>query len=138
MVDLNIPLWTIIYEKLFGGFDDIGDEDSEEEEDDEDEVENKTKQGYSKDDGFVVDDDEDEDEDDDDDDEDDDIEDDNDDEEEFDDGDDDDEEPVKARVQPKRAVKKNKKLENVFIAMHNVEEDAYLNCDSELSEEEYI
>jgi ABC-type dipeptide/oligopeptide/nickel transport system permease component len=25
-----------------------------------------------------------------------------------------------------------------FIAMHNVEEDAYLNCDSELSEEEYI
>lgn len=60
MADLNVPLWKVIYEKLFGGFEDIGSEDSEEEE--EEEVENKTKQGYSKDDGFVVDDEEEEEE----------------------------------------------------------------------------
>lgn len=132
MVDLNVPLWKIIYEKLFGGFEDIGDEDSEEEE--EEEPENKTKQGYSKDDGFVVDDEEDDDAG-----EDDDVEDDDDDVEEEDDDDveDDDDEPVKARVQPKRAAKKSKKIENVFVATHNIEED-YINCDSELSEEEYI
>ena len=140
MVDLNVPLWKIIYEKLFGGFEDIGDEDSEEDEAEE-EPENKTKQGYSKDDGFVVDDEEDDDAG-----EDDDVEDDDDDVEEEDDdveGDDDegddedDDEPVKARVQPKRAAKKSKKIENVFVATHNIEED-YINCDSELSEEEYI
>ena len=138
MVDLNVPLWKIIYEKLFGGFEDIGDEDSEEEE--EEEPENKTKQGYSKDDGFVVDDDvEDDDEVEDDDVEDDDeVEDDDDEVEDDDEGDDeDDDEPVKARVQPKRAAKKSKKIENVFVATHNIEED-YINCDSELSEEEYI
>lgn len=138
MVDLNVPLWKIIYEKLFGGFEDIGDEDSEEEEEEE-EPENKTKQGYSKDDGFVVDDDdEEEDEEEDDVEEDDDVEDDGDDvEDDEDDEGSDDDEPVKARVQPKRAAKKSKKIENVFVVTHNVEDD-YINCDSELSEEEYI
>jgi hypothetical protein len=32
--DLTINTWNIIYEALFGGFDDIGDEDSEEDEED--------------------------------------------------------------------------------------------------------
>jgi hypothetical protein len=139
IVDLNVPLWKVIYEKLFGGFEDIGDEDSEEDEAEE-EPENKTKQGYSKDDGFVVDDeDDDAGEDDDVEEEDDDVEEEDDDVEGDDDeGDDeDDDEPVKARVQPKRAAKKSKKIENVFVATHNIEED-YINCDSELSEEEYI
>lgn len=52
--------WETIYEFLFGGFEDIGDEDSEDdsEDDDEDELIPKTKDGYAKD-GFIVDDDED-------------------------------------------------------------------------------
>ena len=47
--------WNKIYEHLFGGFEDIGSEDSEDDEDDEDEDEviPKTKSGYAKD-GFVV------------------------------------------------------------------------------------
>ena len=48
--------WEKIYEHLFGGFEDIGSEDSsEDEEDSEDEDIPKTKTGYAKD-GFVVDD----------------------------------------------------------------------------------
>ncbi len=151
-VDLNILLWKVIYEKLFGGFEDIG-EDIGEDEDEEEEVKNKTKQGYSKDDGFVVDDDDDNEDDDEDDDEDVEVDvdecdndddecddDDDDDDDECDDDDDecDDDEEIKPRVQPKRAAKKNKKIENVFISMNNTIEDAYMNCDSELSEEEYI
>ena len=57
VVDLSVSTWKKIYEKLFGGFEDIGDED---EDDSEDELagipkEMKTKSGYLKD-GFVVDD----------------------------------------------------------------------------------
>jgi hypothetical protein len=51
--------WEKIYEHLFGGFEDLGSEDSDDESEDEDEDEliPKTKTGYAKD-GFVVDDDE--------------------------------------------------------------------------------
>ena len=57
IINLDALLWTKIYEKLFGGFEDIGNED--EEEYSEDELENvdkklKTKHGYLKD-GFVID-----------------------------------------------------------------------------------
>jgi hypothetical protein len=74
LADLSIPLWDKIYEKLFGGFENLNDT-AIEDENEEDELvnvkaEKKTKQGYLKD-GFVVDDksddDDDEDEDDDDD-----------------------------------------------------------------------
>ena len=51
--------WNRIYDHLYGGFEDIGDEDSEES-DDEDEGLPKTKSGYVKDD-FIVDDDDDDD-----------------------------------------------------------------------------
>lgn len=56
--DLSIPLWKQIYEKLFGGFEDLSTTAAEDEEE-EDELANvpkekKTKQGYLKD-GFVVD-----------------------------------------------------------------------------------
>jgi hypothetical protein len=47
--------WDKIYDHLYGGFEDLGEEDSEEEESDDDDVV-KTKTGYAKD-GFVVDDD---------------------------------------------------------------------------------
>ena len=57
-VDLSVPLWAKIYEKLFGGFEDLAVAAIEDEEE-EDELANvpkekKTKQGYLKD-GFVVD-----------------------------------------------------------------------------------
>ena len=57
-IDLTIPLWTKIYEKLFGGFEDLASTALEDEEE-EDELakiskEKKTKHGYLKD-GFVVD-----------------------------------------------------------------------------------
>ena len=57
-VDLTIPLWDKIYEKLFGGFEDLS-ATAKEDEEEEDELQNvpsekKTKDGYLKD-GFVVD-----------------------------------------------------------------------------------
>jgi hypothetical protein len=58
--DLTLEEWEKIYEKLFGGFEDL---DNEEETSSEEEIpeEFKTKEGYSKEDGFIVDDDEEED-----------------------------------------------------------------------------
>lgn len=57
-VSLTVPLWSKIYEKLFGGFEDLGDEEEEEEEEDELEAvpkDKKTKKGGYLKDGFVVD-----------------------------------------------------------------------------------
>ena len=62
VVDLTIEEWEKYYEKLFGGFIDLGEEDSYSEEEEIPEK-YKTKEGYSKEDGFIVDDDEEEDED---------------------------------------------------------------------------
>lgn len=79
IVDLEEEDWEEIYEFLFGGFEDLGSEDSDDDEEDidtEDELEaiqkttgavvKQTKQGYAKD-GFIVDDDEEDDTEDDDD-----------------------------------------------------------------------
>jgi len=63
---LKEAIWDQIYESLFGGFEDVGDDDSESSEDDIDPCVPRTKDGYIKD-GFIVDDDEDDDDDDDDD-----------------------------------------------------------------------
>ena len=43
--------------------------------------------------------------------------------------------PPKKRVQPKRTAKKTA-IQNVFMNMQQQEE--YMNCESELSEEEYV
>ena len=56
--NLSLPIWNKIYEKLFGGFEDLTTT-AKEDEEEEDELDNipkekKTKQGYLKD-GFVVD-----------------------------------------------------------------------------------
>ena len=60
--DISVKEWNKIYDHLYGGFDDLCDDDEEESEDeDEDEDLPKTKSGYVKDD-FIVDDDECEDE----------------------------------------------------------------------------
>ena len=58
LTNLSIPIWNKIYEKLFGGFEDLA-ATAKEDEEEEDELENvpkekKTKSGYLKD-GFVVD-----------------------------------------------------------------------------------
>lgn len=57
LVDLNVEEWEKYYEKLYGGFEELGEDDSysSEEEVDPDML---TKEGYSKEDGFIVDDDE--------------------------------------------------------------------------------
>tara|TARA_B100000035_G_scaffold114291_1_gene96884 strand:- start:3163 stop:3849 length:687 start_codon:yes stop_codon:yes gene_type:complete len=60
--DISLEEWNKIYEKLFGGFEDLNDNDSYSEEEEIPEH-FKTKEGYSKEDGFIVDDDEDLDED---------------------------------------------------------------------------
>jgi len=53
--NLTIQEWEKIYEHLYGGFEDIGSEDSEDSEDEDEGVEYETtKSGYKKD-GFVVD-----------------------------------------------------------------------------------
>ena len=56
--DLTIEKWEKFYEKLYGGFEDLGEEDSYSSEEEID-PELLTKEGYSKEDGFVVDSDED-------------------------------------------------------------------------------
>ena len=53
VLDFTKEEWLQLYEKLFGGFEDLGDEDSYSEEDEEIPDELKTKHGYLKD-GFVV------------------------------------------------------------------------------------
>ena len=60
--DLSLEEWNKLYEKLFGGFEDLGEEDSYS---DEEEIPEhlQTKQGYSKEGGFVVSDGDEEDED---------------------------------------------------------------------------
>jgi hypothetical protein len=138
--------WDAIYEHLFGGFEDLGDEDSEDEESSEDDGLPRTKEGYVKD-GFIVDDDEDLD----------DAFEEEEDESDEDDSDDDDAPKKKSKksknlakkpvTEPKKkaAEKKTKKtkeekpLANVFTAMTNQDdEDNYLDCTSELSEESYV
>jgi hypothetical protein len=138
-IGLSIKQWKIVYEKLFGGFEDIGDEDSEDEEDeDEDDDVSRTKEGYVKDD-FIVDDDEEEDDDYDDDDD----EDDDDDGDGDGDGDDDDDIIPKRKSKPvlRKSTREKKKkkvvVENVFTASIDTA-DEFLDCTSELSEEEYI
>ena len=129
ILDLTEKKWKVIYEKLFGGFEDIGDEDSEEEEEEEDDIP-KTKEGYSKD-GFVVEEEED--------DEDDDEEEEDEDEEEEDEDDEEiieeEEEKPKPRKQPKRKAKTESK-DNIFAKLEI--DDEYLNCESELEEEDYL
>jgi hypothetical protein len=125
--NLSKEEWKVIYEFLFGGFEDIGDEDSEESEDDISDSVPRTKEGYVKD-GFIVDDDDDDDDD-------------------YEDSEQDkssEEEiiikkkPVKETAKVNSNKKKQEKVtQNVFSKItHN--ENVYLDCTSELSEEDYL
>jgi hypothetical protein len=110
--------WDAVYEALYGGFEDIGDEDSEEEEDAEDEYDDleKTKSGYAKD-GFIVDDDSEMDEDD-----------------EFNESDS--EECYKPKKKAPKKKKTDKKSNEKTLKIDTSEQ--YLDCTSELEMEEYL
>lgn len=146
MSDLTLDAWNQIYEYLFGGFEDLNDDD-EDEMDTDDEIEEleqsisakrgeqvvikRTKQGYAKD-GFIVDDDEDEEteytE----------TEDEGDSEEETND-DDSEKESVKiAPMKTRQSKRLAKKVKKELIVEEETEESGYLNCTSELEEEEYV
>jgi len=120
--------WETVYEYLFGGFDDIDEKDSDDEDYEEDDDIPKTKNGYLKD-GFVVDDDEDDDDDDDDDDEQDDHE---------------DEFVIKSKLKKTKLVfkekskNKKKEIDTIFTKITGDTEENYLDCTSELCEEEYM
>lgn len=122
--------WNTVYEFLYGGFDDIGDEDSEvSTDDDHDDDVDRTKEGYVKD-GFIVDDDEPH------------------------RNDDNSEEEIVKKTKPKANVtktvksekttkptetKKKGKAKTVFEnILREVENDSYLDCTEELCEEKYI
>ena len=114
--------WEKIYEELFGGFEDIGDEDTRDDEDDEDDDLPRTKSGYAKD-GFVVDDDEDEEEDE---------------EEEEEDDDEDEEEVIKVKPQkPQKKKAKNTVFEKID-TLAATDDIPFLDCTSELEEEAYL
>ena len=130
IVGLKAAEWEVIYESLYGGFEDIEMSESDEDSDEYDSDDNlpKTKTGYAKDD-FVVDDDDDEDDEDDD--EDDDDEDDEDDNEVV---------PVKSTAAKKRgtvAKSKPAKKSAVDVSPPTALEQNYLDCTTELTEEDY-
>ena len=130
VTDLSKDEWMKVYEHLYGGFEELGDEDSEFSEDDVDENVPRTKEGYVKDD-FVVDDDEEED----------DYEDEEEEEETS-------EEEVYVKKKPKakpakkadtKAKKKTTKAPaNVFTAATDASEKEYLDCTDELTEDDYV
>jgi|TARA_Y100000389_G_scaffold195299_1_gene226531 hypothetical protein len=113
-VSLTSAEWTCIYEKLYGGFESLGEEDSEEESDEYDDVP-KTKSGYAKDE-FIVDDD-------------------------YEDSDESEEfaPPPKKKTTKKTSKKSDKNIvpDNVFMELSN-EIDELLDYTKELEKEEYL
>jgi hypothetical protein len=136
VVSITEEEWESVYEYLFGGFEDIGDKDSEDidSDDEDDDTLPRTKDGYVKDD-FIIDDDDD------------DLEEDEPEEEEEEDEDDeeDDYKPKSKKSKPKPKSLKDKSstskkkggIEKLFVKNTDIEE-IYLDCTSELKEEEYI
>jgi len=118
--------WNAIYEELYGGFEDIGSEDSEEETD-EDDDRPRTKEGYVKD-GFIVDD----------------KDDDGDEYEDCDSNEETSEEEIVVKAKTKKSSKKpekqNKKTKpkTVFENILKEVQENYLDCSSELAEENYV
>jgi len=143
--DLTKDDWEEIYDELYGGFEDIGDEESEEDLSDDDSEVSRTKSGYVKD-GFVVDDKEEEEEEEDEEEEDEEEEDEEDYEEE--------EEEVVVKktkkavgraktLKPKKATTvkkatKTKAPKNTVFTNMTENATSYLDCSSELTEEEYM
>jgi hypothetical protein len=118
ILNLTVKEWEEIYEILYGGFEDLGnDSDDESEEDEDDFGIKRTKDGYVKD-GFVVDDDESE-------------------EDEEEEEEDEDEEKIYTKTQ-KPKPSGSSKVKTIFELKTIQNEENYLDCASELSEESYI
>jgi hypothetical protein len=118
IVNLTVKEWEEIYETLYGGFEDLGnDSDDESQEDEDDFGMKRTKDGYVKD-GFVVDGDESE-------------------ESENEEDEDEDEEKIYTTTQ-KPKPRGSSKVKTIFELKAIENEDNYLDCASELSEEDYI
>jgi len=130
VVDLTEDMWEKIYETLYGGFEDIAEDDSDCSSDIDIENPGKmTKNGYVKD-GFVVEDDE--------------LEDDDelDEDEELDEDDEnsDEESGIYSRKSKSRSKSKQSgsdKIKHAF-ELKPVQEETFLDCTSELSEEDYL
>jgi len=130
LVDLSVDVWTKVYEHLFGGFEDLdGDEEDDTELDTDEELEamkssgqvvQQTKHGYVKD-GFIVDSDEAEDSDY--------VE------------SEEDVKPTKKVIKKKISVqitKKSAKKKKVVEPEIEETDNTYLDCTSELKEEDYV
>jgi hypothetical protein len=122
--------WDDIYDYLYGGFEELGSEEEDDDEEDEDDDVPRTKTGYAKD-GFVVDDDEVEEEDDDD--------------SKESEQEESEEEyiPKKRKTRatkatPKEKTTKKSKAQTKPTVFDTKVEETYLDCTSELSEEEYV
>jgi hypothetical protein len=162
IIDLCKDQWNQIYEKLFGGFEDLGNEDSEVSEDEIDDDVSQTKEGYVKD-GFIVDDSEleledaEESEEDDVDEEEETEEDEEEEEEEEDTEEEEDniikkskkvKKPVKLVIKPpikpiieppeKKIRSKKANVDSVKAKLTKVDSGNYLNCSDELEEEDYV
>lgn len=119
---LSTNEWSLIYNHLYGGFEDIVSNDEDDEDDEDEDYEDDisiTKSGYMKD-GFVVDDDEDEDE-----------------AEDEDDDDYDDDDPIKPTKKKTTKKKTTNKVNKNKIT--NIEKQPnFLDCTNELTEENYV
>ena len=124
---LSVDEWESIYEKLYGGFDDL-EEDIDEEDDEEDVKGLKTSNGYVKD-GFVVGESDDEEDDDDDDEE--------EEEEEGEDGEEGFYAKKAKKLNAKNAKKKSQKTSVIATEIAEIEAEEFFNVASELKEEEY-
>jgi hypothetical protein len=129
--DLKMAEWNRAYEHLFGGFDEIGADDSEEEEEELEDGAQLTKAGYLKDD-FVVDDDDEEDD-----------EPEEEEEEEVDDVSSEEEDKAKGKVKGKqkgktKAKPKPKAKPKAKVKAPGVSKPSYLDCTEELEEETYL
>jgi hypothetical protein len=117
--NLTVKEWEEIYETLYGGFEDLGnDSDDESEGDDEDYGMKRTKDGYVKD-GFVVDDDDESEE------------------SEEEQEEDEDDEKIYTKTQKTKS-SGSAKVKTIFELKTIQNEENYLDCASELSEESYI
>lgn len=123
ILNLNKKEWKEIYEVLYGGFEDLNDDGDDDDEDELDDIDGVllTKDGYEKD-GFVVE---------------------KDDTDEDDDEDEDEdvsseEEIVCKKKKRKPVAKKAKSSTKIILEEVDPKQETYLNCDSELCEEEYV
>ena len=110
--DLTVAEWNRVYENLYGGFDDVGANDSDSEEEDMEDIV-LTKTGYMKDD-FVVDD------------------------EDAEEEEEEEEEEEKEEVVTKKSKSKSKPAKKAKNKASSLVETSYLDCTSELEEEKYI